>query len=266
MSAPALVFKFGGTSVGTPARIRRAARRVAAHVRRGRRVVVVVSAMGRATDRVVRLLAAVAAGGRPDPREADRALATGEDLSAALLAAALVSLGVPARSLRGGEAGVRAEGGFCGGRVAAVETAALAALLDAGVVPVVSGFQAARADGETVTLGRGGSDTSAVALAAALGPAECHVVTDVPAVFDRDPALDAGARPVAEMDHLALVLLAESGARVMHPEAARLALAHGVPLRVYGHGAPLSGRGGTVVGGEAPREPAAVPPAARGAA
>jgi aspartate kinase len=266
VSTPALVLKFGGTSLGTPARVRRAARRVAAHASGGRRVVVVASAMGHATDRIVRLLAAVAAGGRPDPREADRALATGEDLSAALLAAALASLGVPARSLRGGEAGVRAEGGFCGGRVAGVDTAAMLALLDAGVVPVVSGFQAARADGETVTLGRGGSDTSAVALAAALGPAECHVVTDVPAVFDRDPNREAGARPIGEMDHLALLLLAESGAQVVHPEAARLALEHGVPLRVYGHRAPLSGRGGTTVRARPSADALDEPLPARGAA
>jgi aspartate kinase len=240
-----LVIKFGGTSLGSPARIRRAARRVAAHVRRGRQTVVVVSAMGGATDRIVRLLSAVS-GGRPDGREADRALATGEDLSAALLSAALAALGVPARSLRGGEAGVWAEGGFCGGQVGDVDPAPLRRLLAAGTVPVVAGFQAVRDDGETVTLGRGGSDTSAVAVAAALA-AECHIVTDVVAVHDRDPRLHADARPIGEIDPLALVVLAEGGAHVVHPTAARLALERGVPLRVYHHRAPLSGRGGTVV-------------------
>lgn len=246
MSTGPLVIKFGGTSLGSPARIRRAARRVAAHARRGRQTVVVVSAMGHATDRIVRLLAAVS-GGRPDGREADRALATGEDLSAALLAAALTGLGVPARSLRGGEAGVWAEGGFCGGRVGDVDPAPLRRLLAAGTVPVVAGFQAVRDDGETVTLGRGGSDTSAVAIAAALGPAECHIVTDVAAVHDRDPRRHPDARPIGEIDPLALVVLAESGAQVVHPAAARLALERHVPLRVYHHRAPLSGRGGTVV-------------------
>ncbi|HEX2080100.1 MAG TPA: hypothetical protein VHG08_20535 [Longimicrobium sp.] len=245
MSAGPLVIKFGGTSLGSPARIRRAARRVAAHLRRGRAVVVVASAMGDATDRIVRLLSSVG-GGRPDGREADRALATGEDLSAALLAAALARLGVPARSLRGGEAGIRAEGGFCGGRIEEVDPAPLRRLLAAGTVPVVAGFQAARGDGETVTLGRGGSDTSAVALAAALG-AECHVVTDVAAVHDRDPRLHADARPIRELDPLALVVLAEGGAAIVHPSAARLALERGVTLRVYHHRAPLSGRGGTIV-------------------
>lgn len=247
MSAePALVLKFGGTSLGSPARVRRAARRVRAHVRRGRRVAVVVSAMGHGTDGIVRWLAAVSPCGRPDPREADRALATGEDLSAALLAAALAGLGVPARSLRGGEAGVWARGGFCGGRIDDVDPFPLRTLLAAGVVPVVSGFQARRDDGETVTLGRGGSDTSAVAIAAALG-AECHIVTDVDAIYDRDPNAHADARPIGEIDPLALVVLAEGGATVVHAEAARLARAHHVSLRVYSFRAPLSGRGGTTV-------------------
>jgi aspartate kinase len=185
-------------------------------------------------------------GGRPDGREADRALATGEDLSAALLAAALAGLGIPARSLRGGEAGVWAEGGFCGGQIEDVDPAPVRRLLAQGIVPVVSGFQGARDDGETVTLGRGGSDTSAVALAAALG-VECHIVTDVDAVYDRDPHAHADARRIRHIDPLALVVLAENGARVVHPTAARLVLERGVPLRVYHHRAPLSGRGGTVV-------------------
>jgi len=98
-----------------------------------------------------------------------------------------------------------------------------------------------------VTLGRGGSDTSAVAIAAALGPAPCHIITDVAAVFDRDPAVHPDARRIGQIDPLALVVLAEAGARVVHAEAARLALAHGVTLHVYAYWAPLSGRGGTVV-------------------
>lgn len=246
-TAETLVLKFGGTSLGSATRLLRAAERVRAHVGAGRRVVAVVSAVGGTTDRIVRRLAAVSAQGQPDAREADRALATGEDLSAALLAAALAGLGVPARSLRGGEAGVRAEGGFCGGRIAAVDPAPLRALLDAGVVPVVSGFQGVREDGETLTLGRGGSDTSAVAIAAALGPVPCHIVTDVDAVYDADPRTDASARPFARLSHRALLGLTQDGARVVHPEAARLALVGGVPLRVYGFRAPLSGRGGTRV-------------------
>lgn len=246
MSDGTLVIKFGGTSLGSPARIRLAARRVRTHAARGRRVAVIVSAVGDTTDRIVRLLSRVTPRGTPDPREADRALATGEDLAAALLAAALGGIGVPARSLRGGEAGVAAEGGFGGGRVEDVDPGPLRRLLAAGIVPVVSGFQGERDDGETVTLGRGGSDTSAVAVAAALG-APCHIVTDVAAVFDRDPRTDAGARPISLLTHGELVRLAEGGARVVHREAAALALRHRVPLSVYHFRAPLSGGSGTHV-------------------
>ena len=239
------VIKLGGTSLGSPSRIRLAARRLRAHARGGARVVAVVSAVDGTTDRIVRLLARVS-GGRPSPRECDRALATGEDLSAALLASALAALGVPARSLRGGEAGIRAEGGHCGGRLARVDPAPLRALLDAGVVPVVSGFQGLRADGETLTLGRGASDLSAVAIAAALG-AECHIVTDVAGVFDRDPRRNPGARLYRQLDHHELLRLAEAGAKVVHREAATEALRAAVPLRVYHFRAPLEGEHGTTV-------------------
>lgn len=244
-----LVIKFGGTSLRTAARIRGAARRVAAHRRRGRSVVVVVSATAGTTDRIVRQLARTAASGRPGAREADRALATGEDLAAALLASALCGAGVRSRSLRGGEAGVRAEGGFCGGRIAAVDAAPLRALLGAGTVPVVSGFQGVREDGETVTLGRGASDLSAVALAAA--GAECHVVTDVRGVFDRDPRTEPQARFFGHLRYDEPVSLAERGAKVIHPEAAVQARRFGVPLRIYHFQAPLAGAG-TVVSADAP--------------
>jgi aspartate kinase len=241
MGAP-LVVKFGGTSLGTPARIRRAAERVAALARRGRRVVAVVSARGHTTDLILRdleRLGALASGAAR--RETDRVLATGEDLSAGLLAAALNALGVAARSLRGGEAGVRAEGDFGSGSIREVEPHRLRSLLDAGIVPVVSGFQGERADRETVTLGRGGSDTSAVAIAAALGSAPCDIVTDVDAVYDRDPRRDGAARAFAELTHEELLELTVAGAQVVHPEAARLAKRHAVPLRVYAFSAPVAG-------------------------
>jgi aspartate kinase len=253
-----LVLKFGGTSLASPARLRVAARRVRGHLRRGRQVVVVVSAQGDSTDRLLRRVAALGPavpGGAPRDaarasaraREVDRALATGEDRSAALLAAALWAIGVAARSLRGGEAGIRAEGAFGGGGIRHVASGRLRRVLEAGSVPVVSGFQGERADGETVTLGRGGSDTSAVAIAAALD-AECHIVTDVEAVCDRDPNVHADARRLPRLSHRALVALVERGAQVVHPAAASLAAFAGVSLRVYHFRAPLSGRGGTWVG------------------
>lgn len=249
-----VVVKFGGTSLGTPARIRRAARRVAALVTAGRRVVVVVSAMGHTTDHILETLGALETGGGAGPaaREVDRALATGEDFSAACLAAALHGVGVPARSLRGGEAGVRADGDFGAARVSRVDARRLRSLLAQGIVPVVSGFQGARRDRETATLGRGGSDTSAVAIAAALGPAPCHIVTDVDAVYDRDPRLHADARPLRRLSHDQLLVLARTGAQVVAAEAARLAQAHGVPLRVLGWDAPpRDEESGTFVGGTA---------------
>lgn len=247
--AETLVVKFGGTSLGTPERIRRAARRVAALVASGRRVVAVVSAMGHTTDHILETLGALEAGRTAAAaREVDRALATGEDLSAALLAAALHTLGVPARSLRGGEAGVRADGAFGAARVSRVDARRLRALLSRGVVPVVSGFQGERSDREVATLGHGGSDTSAVAIAAALST-PCHIVTDVDAVYDRDPRRHADARPLPRLSHGELLDLARSGAQVVAADAARLAAERGVPLRVLGYGAaPNDERSGTFVG------------------
>lgn len=258
----ALVLKFGGTSLAGKSRVARAASRVRWHTRSGRRVVVVVSAAGATTDRILGHVSAI---GAPDlagvtpvadgvvarAREVDRALATGEERSASLLAIALWRLGVPARSLRGGEAGVEAEGPFGGGRITRIAPGRLHRLLDEGTVPVVSGFQAERADGETVTLGRGGSDTSAVVLAAALG-ADCHIVTDVEAVCDRDPKLHPDARPYPSLRHEELVALVERGAQVVHPDAARMAADARVPLRIYHYRSGPGGRGGTRVRDEGP--------------
>lgn len=255
MPRPLLVIKFGGTSVGSPARMRRAARRVQAHVAAGRGVVVVVSAMGDATDRIVAWAGRV--GGAAPGRELDRALATGEELSAALLAASLRQRGIAAVSLRGGEAGIVAEGSHGAGAVRRVEAGRLRELLAAGMVPVVAGFQGALASGETVTLGRGGSDTSAVALAGALG-ARCHIITDVGAVYDADPRASARARPYATLTHDELVALAASGARVVHLGAALLAREWSVPFRVYSYRAPFARKTGTYVGGNAEARPTAL--------
>jgi aspartate kinase len=257
-----LVLKFGGTSLAGMRRVHTAARRVRAHVCRGRAVVTVVSAAGRATDRILDCVTqlcdpAAAAACPPEmargvARELDRALATGEDRSAALLAAALCRLGVRARSLHGGEAGITAAGDFGAGTIAHVDPQLLRELIGAAVVPVVSGFQGVRRDGETVTLGRGGSDTTAVALAAALG-AECHIITDVDAVYDRDPRSSPGASRFAALDHAALLQLVAGGAGVVHVAAARLAAAAGVELRVYHHRAPVDGAGTRVGGGRPAR-------------
>jgi aspartate kinase len=288
-----VVLKFGGTSLASPLRVRRAAARVHAHLRRGRRVVAVVSAAGHETDMILARIGAVAERWQVDAepssppqrqdgvrkerpahpalpaeplpplpgevdraarREMDRLLAMGEDRSAGLLALALCDRGVPARSLHGGEAGIRAVGAFGSGSIEEVRATGLQLLLADGIVPVVSGFQGERDDGETMTLGRGGSDISAVAIAAALGATACHIVTDVPAVYDGDPRTSPGARPFATLEHAELVALTESGAEVVHPVAARMAAARRVALQVYDYRAPWNG-GGTRIGD--PRDHAA---------
>jgi len=264
MSAPTVVMKFGGTSLSSAERIRQAAGRIRAHRDAGSEVVAVVSANGSSTDRILRWLGAVreGPGGEEGPhgaavseapacREADRALATGEDLSASLLAAALGGAGVPAQSLRGSEAGVRGSGDFGRGVLEGVDPGPLRQTLAGGATPVVSGFQAIRPDGETITLGRGGSDVTAVAIAAALVPSICHIVTDVHAVHDRDPRRSASARPLCQVSLLELVRMTEGGAQVVHPAAARLAMERDVPMRVYGFWAPPLQEGGTTVMSEA---------------
>ncbi|HEV2291409.1 MAG TPA: hypothetical protein VGR60_06195 [Gemmatimonadales bacterium] len=241
-----LVLKFGGTALGTPARLRRAVRRLAAHRTAGAEVVAVVSASGHTTDRILRTLVRVRNGAdAPATRETDRALSTGEELSAAIVAAGLSALGHPARSFRGGEAGLRAEGPFGGATLVQFDPAPLCQCLAAGVVPVVAGFQGAGRDSDTRTLGRGASDLTAVFLAARLGAAECHIITDVDGVYDSDPRLAADARRHSLLTHAALLSLAEEGAEIVHAGAAREALTSRVPLQVYSYTAPLRHRTGT---------------------
>jgi aspartate kinase len=242
-----IVLKFGGTSLGSAARVRRAARRVRAHVRKGTRVVVVVSATGHTTDRIVQRVHAVTRSGHPLDREFDRALATGEDLSAALFACALQAISIPARSLRGGEAGLGAHGEFGAGRLATLDPAPVRQLLAQGVVPVVTGFQAVRADGETVTLGRGGSDASAVFLAGLLNADACHIITDVAAVCDSDPHLHPDARPLPQLTHTELVDITEAGGIVVQPAAARWAQELSTPLYVYHYSAAFHAHAGTEI-------------------
>lgn len=245
-----LVIKFGGTSVGTPRRMRRAAMRVARYARNGHGVVVVISAMGHRTDGIIRWVNQVCGCPRPEggEREVDRAVATGEELSAGLMAAGLCALGVRAMALRGGEAGIYVEGPFGGGRIREVDPARIRALLADGVIPVIAGFQGEREDGELLTLERGGSDITAVAVAAALGPAACHIVTDVDAVYAADPRIHSGAERYTDLTHDEMLELAENGAHVLHARAARLAASRNVPLRVYSFREPLGRPGGTRVG------------------
>lgn len=245
-----IVLKFGGTSLGGARRVRRAAERVRLLRNAGHAVVVVVSAAGDTTDRILERVASVAGpddGGAALWRERDRALATGEDLSAAVLAAALLTVGVRAVSLRGGEAGIVATGDHGAGSPTLLHGARLRAILASGVVPVIAGFQAEREDGETVTLGRGGSDLSAVFLAGELGAAECQIVTDVDGVYTADPRLDPSATRYQALSHSGLLALTSAGAVVVHAEAARRAAVSRIALRIFHHRAPFHRPDGTVV-------------------
>jgi len=248
MNGPLIVLKFGGTALGSSRRIRAAARRLIAWRSRGFGVVAVASATGHTTDRISRRLAAVGADPTlvPGP-ETDRALATGELLSTALLAAALQGLGAPARSLSGRAAGLLANGPWGAAVLEDLTPQPLELLLGAGVIPVVAGFQAGTRSGELITLGRGASDLSAVFLAARLAAAECHIITDVAGVFDRDPRREPGAVRLARLTPATLSTLAESGAQVVHRRAAQLALAEQVSLRVYRWDASLGGEPGSLV-------------------
>jgi aspartate kinase len=251
-----LVVKFGGTSVATIARVARAARRIRALRARGWRPVVVVSAAGQTTDVLLRRLGCLVPGSvaawqtHPQSREIDRALATGEDRSASFLAAALGALGIAAVSVRAHEGVLRAEGEHGAATLVSLEEGAIARALEEGLVPVISGFQGVRDDGELVTLGRGSSDTTAVFVAGALGAPECHIVTDVAGVYDADPNLHADARLLPRLTADALVRLVDSGAQVVHPEAARRARACGTELRVYHYAASFGRTGGTRIPSE----------------
>lgn len=229
-----LVQKFGGTSVGSVERIQAVARRIAASRERGHDLVIVVSAMGHTTDELTSLARALC----PDPpqREMDMLLATGEQVSIALLAMALHSLGVPAVSMTGAQVGIVTESAHGRARILEVRTDRLRKRLEDGQVVVVAGFQGTSSGSagtpEITTLGRGGSDTSAVALAAALGADVCEIFTDVPGVLTTDPRQVSDAQLMEEVSCNEMLELASLGAAVLHPRAVEIARNYGVPLVV----------------------------------
>ena len=216
-----IVQKYGGTSVGSVELIQRVAEKVAAVRARGDNIAVVVSAMGDSTDRLVDLAAGIAR--EPNPREMDVLLSTGEQVTIALLAMALCERGIPARSFSGAEAGIRTAAAHLGAEVRRVLSRPLRSALADGLVPVVAGFQGIGTHGELTTLGRGGTDLSAVALAVALRADRCELFKDVGGVLEADPHLVPDARFLPVVDALQLELLAELGAEVVHPVAVRRA-------------------------------------------
>jgi aspartate kinase len=225
-----IVQKFGGTSVGDPERIRRVAARVAATAAAGGEICVVVSAMGKTTDELVALATAVS--DDPHPRELDMLLTAGEQISIALLSMALWDLGHPAISFTGPQAGVVTDTTHGKARIVEMRTDRVRAALDDGQIAIVAGFQGISPDADVTTLGRGGSDTTAVALAAALEADVCEIYTDVDGIYTADPRIVPQARKRAQVTYEEMLDLAANGARVLMLRSVEYARNHGVPIHV----------------------------------
>jgi aspartate kinase len=224
-----LVQKYGGTSVGDPEKITDVARRVAAAQAAGNQVAVVVSAMGKATDELIALAQSVTKS--PDPRELDLLLSTGELVSSTLMAMALRELGVASISMGGAQAGIQTDTAHGRASIVHLDPARVRRELDAGRVVIVAGFQGITDDMDITTLGRGGSDTTAVALAAALKAERCEVYTDVDGIYTADPRVVPSARKLSEIGYEEMLELATYGAK-MHPRSIELAAWYKVPVLV----------------------------------
>lgn len=225
-----VVMKFGGTSVADPERILAVARRLAAARAAGHRVVGVLSAMGHTTDELLALASDVSR--NPVERELDMLVSVGERVSCALAAMALIDLGVDAVSLTGSQAGIVTDGSHGRAKIVEVRARRIHEALDRGAVVLVAGFQGVSVDAEVTTLGRGGSDTTAVALAAALGAHVCEIFTDVEGVFTADPRLVPAARRLDVVTYDEMLELSASGARVLQLRSVEFARNHGVSLHV----------------------------------
>lgn len=226
-----VVLKFGGSSLESTVQIRAAARRIAGFVENGSGVAAVVSAMGDRTDRLLDLANEAAPGG-PCPKELDRLLATGEMVSAALLTMALKDMGIESRSFDGCQAGFRASGRHGEGRITAVDPARVAECIDGGSVAVVAGFQAVDEHGDVITLGRGGSDLSAIALASALKARCCYILTDVDGIYTADPKIVEGAKKLDEICWDECLEMTVAGARVLQARSVEMAMKCGVDVCV----------------------------------
>lgn len=231
---PLLVQKYGGSSVATPERIRAVAERIVRTKRRGHRVVVVVSAMGDTTDDLLALASQVVGHDSPQKhgREMDMLLTAGERISMALLAMAICETGEQAVSMTGSQAAIITDESHTSARIREVRADRVRAALDEDQIVIVAGFQGVSASREITTLGRGGSDTTAVALAAALGALRCEVYSDVRGVYTADPRKVESARIVPEISFDELMELAASGAQVMHARAVEIASNFNVDLRL----------------------------------
>ncbi|QQS54187.1 MAG: aspartate kinase [Candidatus Competibacteraceae bacterium] len=225
-----IVQKYGGTSVGNTERIENVAAKVIDWRGRGHQVVVVVSAMSGETDRLIGLAKSIAS--RPAPRELDVLLSTGEQVTIALLCIALEKRGCPARSYTGGQARILTDNAHNKARIQDINADSIRADLDAGRVVVVAGFQGVDEDGNITTLGRGGSDTTGVALAAALKADECQIYTDVDGVYTTDPRVVPEARRLDRITFEEMLEMASLGSKVLQIRSVEFAGKHNVPLRV----------------------------------
>lgn len=240
-----IVQKYGGTSLADSGKIAAAARRVTRLAQQGAQVVVVVSAQGDTTDDLISAAAAV--NPRGAMREMDAYMAAGEQLSAGLMAMAIGALGYPAVSLTGWQAGILTDDVYGNARILGLRSERIRRELDKGKIVVVAGFQGVNAEDDITTLGRGGSDTTAVALAAFLGAQTCQIFTDVDGVYDRDPRRYPGATRFGRISYERMLRLIENGAQVLHDRSVELARDHGIRIEVL---SAFTGAPGTIVGPE----------------
>jgi aspartate kinase len=225
-----IVQKYGGSSVADAAKIKNVAKRIAQTKDKGNQVVVVVSAMGDTTDELIKL--AYQINKRPDERELDMLLSTGEIISCTLLAMALEAMGYEAISLSGAQAGIKTDAIYSRARIERVDPERITKELDKGNIVIVAGFQGITDDMDITTLGRGGSDTTAVALATSLGAEVCQIYTDVEGVFTADPRIVPKAQKLAEIGYEEMLELATYGAKVTHPRAVELGELFNIPILV----------------------------------
>lgn len=238
-----IVQKYGGTSLQDAGRVRAAARRITGLAQQGAQVVVVVSAQGDMTDKLIEKAAQL--NRRGSAREMDAYLAAGEQMSAGLMTMAIGAFGYAAVSLTGGQAGIHTDGVHGNARILRVEPERIQKELAEGKVVVVAGFQGVDPEGDITTLGRGGSDTTAVALAAALHADRCQIFTDVDGVFNRDPRIYPDATRFGRIGYDKMLSLIENGAQVLHDRSVELARDHGIPIEVL---SAFTGNPGTIVG------------------
>jgi len=225
-----IVHKYGGTSMGSTDRIKNVAARVAKWHDAGHQIIVVPSAMAGETNRLIGLATAIMP--QPDPRELDVIASTGEQVSVGLLAMALLAIGKDAVSYTGWQAGIRTDSSFTKARIQSIEDTRVRADLDAGKIVIITGFQGVDEDGNISTLGRGGSDTSAVAIAAAMKADECLIYTDVDGVYTTDPRVVGEARRLSKITFEEMLELASLGSKVLQTRSVEFAGNYRVPTRV----------------------------------